>query len=158
MLPSVANCARSRPSDLTSCDLQATLVPIPAAMRGPTLSPRKAAELGDRFAALVPNRAFSMATLQGYLMTYKSRPYDAVENLPAWVERKLEEKKVGTRSDGPLSGADETPASASSPATPSSPTDVNVSSGPLPNGEVKEDVDASSPSATSSGEELVAIA
>ncbi|KAI0372629.1 P-loop containing nucleoside triphosphate hydrolase protein [Pilatotrama ljubarskyi] len=60
--------------------------------RAPKLSRRKAAELADRFAAAIPNRSFSMATLQGYLMAYKTRPYDAVSEAPAWVERKLLEK------------------------------------------------------------------
>ncbi|KAI0629345.1 P-loop containing nucleoside triphosphate hydrolase protein [Trametes polyzona] len=65
--------------------------------RAPKLSRKKAAELADRFAAAIPNRAFSMATLQGYLMAYKTRPYDAVEDAPAWVARKQLEKKVKTK-------------------------------------------------------------
>ena len=64
-------------------------------------------KLADAFAAAIPERALSMATLQGYLMTYKTRPYDAVDDIPGWVERKLREKKSGTRSDAPPSGADE---------------------------------------------------
>ena len=38
-----------------------------------------------------------MATLQGYLMTYKSRPHEAVEQAPAWVEKKLRDKSVVAR-------------------------------------------------------------
>ncbi|KAJ8474440.1 hypothetical protein ONZ51_g7220 [Trametes cubensis] len=52
-----------------------------------------AAELADRFAAEIPNRSFSMATLQGYLMAYKTRPYDAVRDARSWVERRQLEKK-----------------------------------------------------------------
>lgn len=101
-------------------DSSATYIGITHSSRGPRLSPKKAAELADRFAALVPNRAFSMATLQGYLMTYKTRPYDAVDDVAAWVEKKKREQKSGARSDAPPTAADETPASASSGVSPSS--------------------------------------
>ncbi len=103
------------PSTSSSSDseLSATYVGIAHSSRGPTLSPKKAAELADRFAALVPNRAFSMATLQGYLMTYKTRPYDAVDDVEAWVEKKKREQKAGARSDAPSSGADDASASSS---------------------------------------------
>ncbi|KAI0794435.1 P-loop containing nucleoside triphosphate hydrolase protein [Fomes fomentarius] len=83
-------------------DALATYIGIAHSARAPKLSRRKAAELADQFAALIPDRAFSMATLQGYLMTCKTCPYDAVEQLPAWVGRKMMEKKAGARSDGPV--------------------------------------------------------
>ncbi|KAI0820755.1 hypothetical protein BC628DRAFT_1341378 [Trametes gibbosa] len=75
--------------------------------RAPKLSRKKAAELADRFAAMVPNRAFSMATLQGYLMAYKTRPYDAVEEAAAWVARRMLEKKARTSAPA---GGDAAPA------------------------------------------------
>ncbi|KAI1791779.1 P-loop containing nucleoside triphosphate hydrolase protein [Ganoderma leucocontextum] len=56
------------------------------------LSSKKAVALAERFAAVIPPRTFSMATLQGYLMAYKVRPYVAVEEAPAWVKRKMREK------------------------------------------------------------------
>ncbi|OJT06701.1 hypothetical protein TRAPUB_2451 [Trametes pubescens] len=83
--------------------------------RAPKLSRRKAAELADAFAAAIPNRAFSMATLQGYLMAYKTRPYDAVSEAGAWVERKLREKgksRADTVRVPVKDKVDDTPASA----------------------------------------------
>lgn len=56
------------------------------------LSPKKAAALAAQFAEIIPVGAFSMATLQGYLMAYKVRPYDAITNAPAWVDKKLKER------------------------------------------------------------------
>ncbi|KAI0738473.1 P-loop containing nucleoside triphosphate hydrolase protein [Daedaleopsis nitida] len=123
-----------------SSDTSATYVGIAHSTRAPKLSRRKAAELADRFAALLPNRAFSMATLQGYLMTYKSRPYDAVDELPTWIARKLRENKGGTRSDAPLAESEvaavavpatsaASPAPSSSPSSSSSPADATTSSG-----------------------------
>jgi len=40
----------------------------------------------------MPEREFSMASLQGYLMTYKIRPYEAVKEVSAWVERERAER------------------------------------------------------------------
>lgn len=87
--------ARTTPASGSSADSDessAVYVGQAHTARAPKLSRRKAAELADAFAAAIPNRAFSMATLQGYLMAYKTRPYDAVSAAPAWVERKLREK------------------------------------------------------------------
>ncbi|RPD59031.1 P-loop containing nucleoside triphosphate hydrolase protein [Lentinus tigrinus ALCF2SS1-7] len=56
------------------------------------LSATQAADLADRFAEIIPARTFSMATLQGYLMAYKTRPYAAVEEAAAWVQKKKKEK------------------------------------------------------------------
>ncbi|KAL1748780.1 P-loop containing nucleoside triphosphate hydrolase protein [Schizophyllum fasciatum] len=41
--------------------------------------------LAARFAEAIPEREFSMASLQGYLMSYKVRPQDAVDNVDQWV-------------------------------------------------------------------------
>ncbi|CDO69340.1 hypothetical protein BN946_scf184746.g21 [Trametes cinnabarina] len=58
----------------------------------PKLSKEEIAALADRFASLIPPRAFSMATLQGYLMAYKIRPWDAIGDAPGWVASRLQEK------------------------------------------------------------------
>ena len=58
---------------------------------GSYLPPKKVVALADRFASAIPPHTFSMATLQGYLMAYKVRPYVAVEKAPAWVEKKMRE-------------------------------------------------------------------
>lgn len=55
--------------------------------RGPTLSSRKVALLAAAFADAIPEREFSMAALQGYLMMYKTRPMDAIKGAPEWVEK-----------------------------------------------------------------------
>ncbi|EJF57211.1 P-loop containing nucleoside triphosphate hydrolase protein [Dichomitus squalens LYAD-421 SS1] len=70
------------------------------------LSPEKAEALAERFAAIIPPRTFSMATLQGYLMAYKVRPYAAVMEAPAWVEKKQKEKagQAVAKKDSSLSG------------------------------------------------------
>ncbi|KAL1672427.1 P-loop containing nucleoside triphosphate hydrolase protein [Schizophyllum commune] len=42
--------------------------------------------LARRFAEAIPDREYSMASLQGYLMKYKDRPKAAVEDVAGWVE------------------------------------------------------------------------
>ncbi|KAI0773332.1 P-loop containing nucleoside triphosphate hydrolase protein [Trametes elegans] len=63
--------------------------------RAPRLSAERVAALADEFASIVPPRTFSMATLQGYLMAYKIRPFDAVADAPAWVEKRMRAKAEG---------------------------------------------------------------
>ncbi|KAI0642224.1 P-loop containing nucleoside triphosphate hydrolase protein [Trametes meyenii] len=122
----------STPADSSSASDSSSAVYTGMAhtMRAPKLSRKKAAELADRFAAAIPNRAFSMATLQGYLMAYKTRPYDAVDDAPAWVERKLQEKKAKSRvtAAAPAAKGLEDKAAASSAAT-ASPTEPHAESG-----------------------------
>lgn len=55
--------------------------------RAPALTPAQVAALAAQFAEAIPEREFSMAALQGYLMAYKVRPYDAVKDAAAWVEK-----------------------------------------------------------------------
>ncbi|KAL0953878.1 hypothetical protein HGRIS_005052 [Hohenbuehelia grisea] len=55
--------------------------------RAPKLSRRKVAHLARAFADAIPERECSMASLQGFLMTYKTRPFDAIKEAPAWVAR-----------------------------------------------------------------------
>jgi mitochondrial chaperone BCS1 len=54
--------------------------------RIPKLSRVRIAELAERFAEAIPERECSMASLQGYLMAYKTRPVEAADNAGAWVE------------------------------------------------------------------------
>ncbi|TBU36874.1 P-loop containing nucleoside triphosphate hydrolase protein [Dichomitus squalens] len=98
-------------------DSLATYTGLTHSARAPKLSRKQAAELADRFAAAISNRAFSMATLQGYLMTYKTRPYDAVDDVPAWIEKKQLENKVGARSDAPAIKSEASPSPAPSAAS-----------------------------------------
>ena len=45
------------------------------------------------FASKIPQREIAMASLQGYLMKYKVRPVQAVEDVEGWVEEKREAKR-----------------------------------------------------------------
>lgn len=56
------------------------------------LSRRRVEKLADTFAELIPERQFSMASLQGYLMTHKMRPVAAVDGAVAWAEKELADR------------------------------------------------------------------
>ncbi|KAF8645067.1 hypothetical protein AX16_008125 [Volvariella volvacea WC 439] len=62
-------------------------------LRAPKLNRKQVDELVEQFREVIPEREVSMASLQGYLMTYKTRPYDAVKNVVDWLEKEREEKK-----------------------------------------------------------------
>jgi len=47
--------------------------------RAPKLSRKKIEQLAEQFSSRIPERELSMARLQGYLMSYKSWPFGAVE-------------------------------------------------------------------------------
>ena len=51
-------------------------------------------KLANQFEDAVPEREFSMASLQGYLMGYKTRPIDAVRDVAAWIEKERFAKMV----------------------------------------------------------------
>jgi chaperone BCS1 len=54
--------------------------------RAPTLSKKKIERLAEQFSLRIPDRELSMASLQGYLMSYKSRPLQAVDDVERWVK------------------------------------------------------------------------
>lgn len=54
--------------------------------RAPKLSKKRIEHLAERFASRIPEREFSMASLQGYLMSYKTRPFQAVDDIEQWIE------------------------------------------------------------------------
>ena len=58
--------------------------------RAPKLSKKKIERLAEQFAARIPERELSMASLQGYLMSYKTRPLQAVDDVDRWVEDQCE--------------------------------------------------------------------
>ena len=62
----------------------------------PQLSKEEVLELADRFADAIAEREFSMASLQGYLMAYKVRPVNAVDDAAAWVEEERSKKAKKT--------------------------------------------------------------
>jgi mitochondrial chaperone BCS1 len=54
--------------------------------RAPKLSKKKIERLAEQFSARIPERELSMASLQGYLMSYKIRPFQAVDDVERWVK------------------------------------------------------------------------
>ncbi|KAJ8695306.1 hypothetical protein PTI98_007912 [Pleurotus ostreatus] len=75
--------------------------------RAPKLEREQIGRLAHAFADAVPEREFSMASLQGYLMVYKTRPFDAVKDVRAWVEKERADAARKAKAKAP---------------TPSSPT------------------------------------
>lgn len=55
--------------------------------RAPKLSRSKITSLANQFSDTIPDREFSMASLQGYLMAYKTRPFNAVKDASGWVTK-----------------------------------------------------------------------
>jgi chaperone BCS1 len=64
----------------------------------PKLTSKQVADLAQQFGDAIPAREFSMASLQGYLMSYKIRPFEAVAFVSKWVEKERK-KRRGGRSD-----------------------------------------------------------
>jgi chaperone BCS1 len=94
--------------------------------RAPKLTRRQVADLASSFSGMIPEREFSMASLQGYLMTYKTRPYEAVKDATAWVEKERADKieKQNAANGTPPTTATvpaDTPASGPSAPTVDSP-------------------------------------
>ncbi|KAH0582998.1 hypothetical protein H2248_010889 [Termitomyces sp. 'cryptogamus'] len=65
--------------------------------RAPKLSRAQTLQLASQFSGAIPERKMSMANLQGYLMAYKTRPFDAVKNISTWVEKELAKAPPETR-------------------------------------------------------------
>jgi mitochondrial chaperone BCS1 len=55
--------------------------------------------LMERFRELIPERAFSMAALQGYLLLHKNQPYRAVECARGWVEEETAKREATKSSE-----------------------------------------------------------
>lgn len=60
--------------------------------RAPALTRRQINTLATAFEACIPEREFSMAALQGYLMSYKIRPVEAAREVEKWIEKQRAEK------------------------------------------------------------------
>lgn len=55
--------------------------------------------LVERFRKSVPEKAFSMATWQGYLLAHKNQPYRAAECVGKWVEEEMSKRESRRSSD-----------------------------------------------------------
>ncbi|KAF9006168.1 P-loop containing nucleoside triphosphate hydrolase protein [Cyathus striatus] len=62
--------------------------------RAPKLSRKQVNGLAIKFRDAMPEREFSMASLQGYLMMYKTRPFEAVREVESWVGRERAEREA----------------------------------------------------------------
>ncbi|CAA7269219.1 unnamed protein product [Cyclocybe aegerita] len=71
--------------------------------RAPKLSRTQVATLANQFAEAIPEREFSMAALQGYLMGYKIRPYEAISEAQAWIAKESADALTKKASAGPPS-------------------------------------------------------
>ncbi|TFK39775.1 P-loop containing nucleoside triphosphate hydrolase protein [Crucibulum laeve] len=60
--------------------------------RAPKLSREQIDDFATQFSEAIPEREFSMASLQGYLMMYKIRPADAAKEAGEWVARERADK------------------------------------------------------------------
>lgn len=69
-------------------------------LTGPKLSHRQVSALADRFADAIPDRELSMASLQGYLMSYKTRPVEAAAQAESWVAKERAEKAKKGKKNG----------------------------------------------------------
>jgi len=72
--------------------------------RAPKLSTKRIERLAEQFSTRIPERELSMASLQGYLMSYKTRPLQAVDDIERWVkdtqaaqDRRAEARAVSSR-------------------------------------------------------------
>jgi len=60
----------------------------------PKLSSDQLSALAAQFASAIPEREVSMAALQGYLMSQKTRPWEAASEFSAWLQKELATKKA----------------------------------------------------------------
>jgi chaperone BCS1 len=58
------------------------------------LSPEELDVLVERFRGFIPERGFSMAALQGYLLMHKNQPHQAVECAGKWVEEETAKREA----------------------------------------------------------------
>jgi len=58
------------------------------------VSPEELDALMEQFRELVPEREFSMAALQGYLLMHKNQPHRAVECAGKWVEEEMAKRET----------------------------------------------------------------
>lgn len=63
------------------------------------IPPGELDSLMERFREIVPERVFSMAALQGYLLMHKNQPHRAVECVGKWVEEEMA-KRESRKSSG----------------------------------------------------------
>lgn len=93
------------PSKITELLPPPTYVGHSHRTRGPKLTRSQVSDLAATFATSIPEREFSMAALQGYLMAYKTRPYEAVKGAAQWVEKERADRDENMKARGASSPA-----------------------------------------------------
>jgi len=91
-------------------DEKAVLVGAKYKHKAPKLSLTQVNDLAQQFADAIPEREFSMAALQGYLMTYKVRPFEAVLCAEKWVADQRKSKAKAETETGVEKKEEETAA------------------------------------------------
>jgi mitochondrial chaperone BCS1 len=76
-------------------------------LRAPLLSLSQVSRLAKTFCDTIPDREFSMASLQGYLMTYKTRPLEAAREVGTWIEKERAEKAAKLKAAAAASSSTE---------------------------------------------------
>ena len=67
--------------------------------RNTKISPEELDILLEQFRELIPEREFSMAALQGYLLLHKNQPHRAVESAGKWVEGEMAKRELRKSSE-----------------------------------------------------------
>jgi chaperone BCS1 len=67
--------------------------------RDAKVSPEELDALTERFRESIPERGFSMAALQGFLLLHKNQPYRAVECAGKWVEEEMVKREARKSSE-----------------------------------------------------------
>lgn len=62
-------------------------------VKSPLLSLDERDSLAREFAEAMPDREFAMASIQGLLMNFKSRPAEVIGEIPSWVEKERAARK-----------------------------------------------------------------
>jgi len=80
------------PDQSSTKDNGATELNIDNPIYPPVLPLEEVQRLAEVFADAIPQNEYSMAELQGYLLTVRTKPYAAVEGIKAWMVENEEEK------------------------------------------------------------------
>jgi len=80
------------PTDTSTNDEDDTMLNIDNPIYPPILPSEEVQRLAELFADSVPQNKYSVAELQGYLLTVRTKPYAAVEGIKAWAMENDEEK------------------------------------------------------------------
>jgi chaperone BCS1 len=81
------------PGDSSAHAKAGITVGISHSTRAPAFTEAQYDQLAEQFGAQIPSDTFSMAALQGYLMSWKIDPRGAVKNVRVWVDKELRERK-----------------------------------------------------------------